>query len=144
MNLATQLGVCAAFVVGMCIVHALGIIAITKSLRLGTMDLSGHKLDLEAFWILVGFSISIFALHLLEIGLFAAFYHYVATMSVDTALFYSASAYTTLGQPSVEFPVKWRLVGAIEGLVGFLLIGWSTTLFVTDINKLIRQDRKRG
>ena len=31
------------------------------------------------------------------------------------------------------------LVGAIEGLVGFLLIGWSTAVFVTDMNKLLRK-----
>ena len=37
------------------------------------------------------------------------------------------------------FPVEWRLVGALEGLIGFLLIGWSTAFFVTDMNRLLRQ-----
>ncbi len=53
-------------------------------------------------------------------------------------MFFSASAYATLGQPEIGFPERWRLVGAMEGLVGFLMIGWSTGVFVNDMNKLLR------
>ena len=41
-------------------------------------------------------------------------------------------------QPGFAFPPQWRLVGAVEALAGFLLIGWSTAVFVTDMNKLLR------
>lgn len=49
---------------------------------------------------------------------------------------YSASAYATLGQAG-EYPTyEWRLVGAIESLIGFLLIGWSTAFIVSKVDKL--------
>ena len=82
----------------------------------------------------------LFMLHAAEIALFA--YFYLAAGAIDTleqALYFSASSYSTLGHPDIPFPDQWRLVGAIEGLAGFLLIGWSTAVFVTDMNKLLRK-----
>jgi hypothetical protein len=82
----------------------------------------------------------LFALHVTEIALFGLFYLAVgAVPDLEQALFYSASAYATLGHPAMNFPLEWRLVGALEGLAGFLLLGWSTAFFVTDMNKLLRQ-----
>lgn len=71
-----------------------------------------------------------FALLFLEVG---------ATRTLEASLYFSASSYATLGHPDIDFPEKWRLLGAMEGLIGFLLIGWSTAVFVTDMNKLIRK-----
>jgi hypothetical protein len=81
----------------------------------------------------------LFALHFVEIALLALFYLAVGAFhGLEEALFFSASAYATLAQPEVGFPIEWRLVGAMEGLIGFLLIGWSTAFFVTDMNRLLR------
>ena len=33
----------------------------------------------------------------------------------------------------------WRIVGAFEGLVGFLMIGWSAAVFVSDMEKVLRR-----
>ncbi|HLL31162.1 MAG TPA: hypothetical protein VK403_09225 [Allosphingosinicella sp.] len=70
----------------------------------------------------------------------AGFYLAVGIFTgLEEALFFSASAYSTLSQPAQDFPVEWRLLGAMEGLIGFLLIGWSTAFFVTDMNRLLRE-----
>ena len=61
-----------------------------------------------------------------------------AIVRFEEALFFSASAYSTLGQPDVAFPEQWRLVGAIEGLIGFLMIGWSAGVFINDMTMLLR------
>ena len=85
-------------------------------------------------------ALGLFALHTLEIGLFASFYLGVGAIGdLEQALYYSTSAYATLGHPDIPFPDQWRLVGAVEGLSGFLLLGWSTAVFVTDMNKLLRK-----
>jgi hypothetical protein len=77
-------------------------------------------------------------LHSLEIGLFGAFYLWVGGVeTVKEALFYSASTYTTLGRTAEYFPPDWRLIGAFEALIGFLLIGWSTAFIVSKANKLM-------
>ncbi len=137
MSLGTQLAASAGLLCLMALVHATGVIAISRALGLEDRTLRAHRVDLHAFALLVTMALCLFALHLIEIGLFAAFY--ILIDAAEPALFFSASAYTTLGTVESALPRDWRLVGAIEGLVGFLLIGWSTGLFITDMNKLLRE-----
>lgn len=140
MNLGTQLLAGTLLVVLMTFVHGLGVVGVTKLLRLEDAALKAHRLDGRAFGLLTSMALSLFAIHALEIWIYAIFYLAVGAIGqLEEALYFSASAYSTLGHPDVAFPTEWRLVGAFEGLVGFLLIGWSTAVFVTDMNKLLRK-----
>jgi hypothetical protein len=140
-SLTVQLLSAGLLVILMVLVHAAGIIGATKLLKLEDRELRAHRVDLKAFGLLTMIALSLFALHMIEISGFALFYQAIgAVKDFETALYFSASAYTTLGHPDVQFPDDWRLVGAIEGLVGFLLIGWSTAVFITDMNKLLRAE----
>ena len=126
-------------------VQGAGIVAATKLLRLEDRKLRAHRVDVKAFGILIAIALVLFALHLLEILIFAAFYMVVGAINeFEPALFFSISAFTTLGHPEMQFPADWRIVGALEGLVGFLLIGWSTAVFVTDMSKLLRESPDQG
>jgi len=140
MNLWPQLFVSAALLCLMALVHAFGVLMLTHILGLDGSKLRAHRVDLAAIGISVGMALGLFSLHIIEILIFAGFY--MAVDAIDTfeaALFFSASSYATLGQPEVQFPEHWRLVGAFEGLVGFLFIGWSTGVFISDMNKLLRE-----
>lgn len=140
-HLWAQLAASAGLVCLMALVHAIGVVGITKSFGLQENALRAHRVDVSALTLLVGVALSLFALHMFEITLFALFFLAVGAIGhIETALYFSASAYATLGQPDVEFPNQWRLVGAVEGLVGFLLIGWSTGVFIADMNKLLREE----
>jgi hypothetical protein len=140
MQLGTQVLACLFLVVVMTLVHGAGVVLVTRLLRLEDAALRAHRLDIGAFALLTSMALILFVLHALEILLFACFYLWIAAMpALEEALYFSASTYATLGHPDVPFPAQWRLVGAIEGLVGFLLIGWSTAVFVTDMNKLLRK-----
>jgi len=140
MQLATQIFAAYALVILMTLVHAIGVVLTTRLLKLEDESLRAHRLDLGAFTLLTSMALFLFALHTLEIGLFALFYLGVGAIGdLEQALYFSTSAYATLGHPDIAFPEHWRLVGAVEGLAGFLLIGWSTAVFVTDMNKLLRK-----
>ena len=140
MHLGTQLVAGTLLVVLLIIVHGLGIVGVTKLLRLEDESLRAHRLNGRAFGLLTSMALAMFTIHAIEIWIYAAFYLAVGAIDeLETALYFSASAYATLGHPDVGFPVRWRLVGAFEGLVGFLLIGWSIAVFVTDMNKLLRK-----
>ncbi|MDQ3143997.1 MAG: two pore domain potassium channel family protein [Pseudomonadota bacterium] len=141
MNLGAQLIASGALVCVMALIHAIGVIGITKALGLDERALRAHRVDFRALGLLVTMALCLFSLHIIEIALFAAFYIGVgAVEGVEPALFFSASAYSTLGTIEASLPNEWRLVGAIEGLVGFLLIGWSTGVFIADMNKLLREE----
>ena len=124
----------------MTIFHGAGVVAIAHVLRLDGERPRRRRLRLEAIPVLSAVALLLFALHSFEIFLFAGFYLAVGAFAgLEEALFFSTTAYATLSQPASGFPVEWRLVGAMEGLIGFLLIGWSTAFFVTDMNRLLRE-----
>lgn len=140
MTLLTQLVAAALLSVILTLVHGAGVVAISKALRLDGERPRRRRFHLETVPVLSAVAILLFALHFLEIALFAGFYLAVGAFgALEDALFFSTTAYATLSQPSADFPVEWRLVGAVEGLIGFLLIGWSTAFLVTDMNRLLRE-----
>ena len=140
-SLGVQLAAGLGLLVVMVVIHGAGIIAATKLLQLEDRTLRAHRVNTKAFSLLISIALCLFGLHLLEITIFALFYLAVGALeTVETALYFSMSAYTTLGHPDLDFPNDWRLVGATEGLIGFLLIGWSTAVFITDMNKVIREE----
>lgn len=139
MQLWTQIATAYLLVILATLIHAMGIVLITRLLRLEDRALRAHRLNVGSFGLLALMALSLFALHTLEIGLFALFFLWVgAVQQLEPALYYSTAAYTTLG-PDIAMPIEWRLVGAVEGLAGFVLIGWSIAIFVTDTNKLLRE-----
>lgn len=139
MQLGTQILIAYLLVILSTLIHAVGIVLITKALRLDDATLRAHRLDLGALALLVTMALGMFALHTMEIGVFALFYLAVGALpDLESALFFSAESYTTLG-PTITLPTEWRLVGAVEGLAGFVLIGWSIAVFVADMNKLLRE-----
>lgn len=144
MQLATQLTTAAMLAVVMTLIHAAGVVAIARLLGLDRPPCETRRRMLGASLVLSEVALLLFVLHIIEIGLFAAFYLAVGAFgTVEEAIFFSTSAYSTLSQPAEGFPIEWRLVGSIEGLIGFLLIGWSTAFFVTDMNSLLRDPGRR-
>ncbi len=135
-----QLGSAAALTVLMALLHGAGIAAIAHWLGLDRDRPMARRLHPRTVAVLSSVALLLFALHVAEIAVYAWFYLAVgAAADFEQALFSSASAYTTLGQPQADFPVEWRVLGALEGLTGFLLLGWSAAFFVTDMNRLLRQ-----
>ena len=136
-TLGVQLGASAAAVLGMTMVHGGGLLAILRGLRLQPEALENRSITARSLLHVGAFGVSLFGLHLFEISLFAGFYLLVgALQSVEEALYFSASAYATLGRTEEFFPTEWRLLGAIEALIGFVLISWSTAFIVSTINHL--------
>ena len=77
-------------------------------------------------------------LHLAEIAVWAFFYAWQGAMSdVSSALYFSAVTYTTTGYGDLVLGPEWRLVGAVEALIGILMCGWSTAFFVAVVGRSI-------
>jgi hypothetical protein len=136
--LSRQLIWAAAMMLACTLVHAFGLIAISKSLGLGDDRLEDMRFGWKGAMVTAGLALLLFLLHTAEIGLFAAFYLVIGVMeTLEEALYYSASAYATLGRTAEYFPVGWRLIGAIEALIGFLMIGWSTAFMVSKAGRIM-------
>lgn len=122
----------------MTVVHALGLTAISKILKLREGRLKEMSFSVKSIALLSAMGFLLLGLHTLEIAIFAGFYLSIDAMeTTEEALYYSASNYATLGRTADYFPSDWRLMGAMEGLMGFLLIGWSTAFIVSKGNRLM-------
>ena len=136
-DLSIQLIVGAIFVVLMVTIHSAGLVAITRSLRLHQDRSIPNEWGLRAAAVLSTYGVLLFVLHLIEIFIFAAFYRWTGSLkSMEEALYYSASSYATLGV-TARFSEEWRLVGALEALIGFVLIGWSTAAMVRTLRRIV-------
>lgn len=139
-ELGVQLALGAGLVLLLVLIHAAGLLGISRLFHLSGDELKDREVNLRSLLILSALGGCVFALHIFEILIFAFFYLLVGALSaVDEALFYSASAYATLGRTTDYFPEDWRLIGALEALVGFILIGWSTALMVSAMQKVAEQ-----
>jgi hypothetical protein len=98
-----------------------------------------------------------FLAHTIEVWLYASVYWLAHLMGIgslkgevqghfDDFLYFSATAYSTLGFGDVYPTGAIRLVSGIEGINGLFLIAWSTsfTYFVMDRLWPLRSDRPKS
>ncbi len=64
-----------------------------------------------------------------------------AVNTLESALYFSASTFTTLGFGDVILSPDWRLLGSFEATNGLLLFGWSTAFLFEIIFNVYRNDR---
>ena len=91
---------------------------------------------------LLGLALALLALHSLEIVEYAILYQALGALpTFETALYFSADTYSTIGGGGVELPRQWRLVGSFEGVNGMVLIGWSTAFLFAAWRDILRPSR---
>lgn len=141
-TLTIQLVVSASLVLATVAIHAVGLIILSRTLRREAREEAEHHispLSFEGVVLVVALVAGLFLLHGLEILLYAlVFVGADAVPTFDDAIFFSAMTYGTVGYSDALLDPAWRLVAAIEGINGLLLIGWSTAFFVTLMGRLIR------
>jgi Ion channel len=85
--------------------------------------------------------IALAGLHGLEIWSYAFLYEALgAVTDLETAVYFSTISYAGIGFDDRYIDPAWRLVSAIEGINGLLLLGWSTAFVVTVVARLGQPD----
>ena len=80
---------------------------------------------------------SIFVIHTVEIWLYALLYVLLGALrNFEVALYFSTTTYSSVGYGDVLLGEKWRILGAIEGATGLIMIGWSTAFLVSLLGQL--------
>ena len=82
-------------------------------------------------------------IHLLQAGVWAAFFHWVVGIRPwHDAYYHSILSLTTMDDSSGVLPERWRLLGAAEGLLGWIVFSWSTAaifMFLTSLRDRAEQ-----
>jgi hypothetical protein len=113
-------------------IHFAGLVGLTALLRHRGSRLKGRLSTIgQGVGILV-VVFSLFALHSLQIWLYAFAYLFVGELhQIETAVYFSTSTFTTVGFGDVILSHNWRMLGVAESMNGFLLISWSTAFLVS-------------
>lgn len=120
-----------AIVIGLTvIVHTIGLIAITHAMTwLTGIFRIHHRRSRVLAMIVVVFGV--FAVLTVEVWLWAAAFVVLGAMpDFETALYFSTITFSTVGDGDVVPAHQWRQFAALEGVNGFLLIGWSTAYLI--------------
>ncbi|WP_162790952.1 two pore domain potassium channel family protein [Enterobacter roggenkampii] len=73
----------------------------------------------------------ILTMHFAESAVFAWYYlRQGAFTSFDVAMYFSITSYTTIGYGDYLLQDNLRILGGYEGLLGSLMVGWSTALII--------------
>lgn len=133
-----QLTLATGMVVLTVLIHGAGITALARGLRIeASVDEERHHFSLKRAVGILIIVLALFTLHGIEIWLYAAVYLLIdAIQNLEAAVYYSTITYASIGFGDTEMARQWRLVGAIEGINGVLLLGWSTAFFVTVVARL--------
>lgn len=112
------------------LIHTWGLMAVTHVMTwlTGRFRLHGHRSRVMAMNTVV---IGIFAVLTVQVWLWAACYMFLGVVGdFPTALYFSTITFSTVGYGDVVPAHEWRLFAALEGVNGFLLIGWSTAYLI--------------
>jgi len=133
--LLTQLVLASAMVLVTVMIHLVGLAILIRLLR------SHHRLmrpiRIMPLTLLLAASVGIFAIHTIEIWLYAALYLQLGAMAeFEQSLYFSTVTYASIGYGDVLLPHAWRILGAIEGATGIIMLGWSTAFLVSLLARL--------
>jgi hypothetical protein len=123
------------------VIHAVGTTAWVRHL---SQKYSGNALGSgrRATLVLVNTALIVFALHTLEIVIWAVAYQLLLPVnelaSFEEAVYFSFVTFTTLGYGDITLNEGWRLLSGIEALNGILLVGWTTAMIFSVVQNIWR------
>jgi voltage-gated potassium channel Kch len=112
------------------LIHTFGLIEITRAMAYLTnkFRMHGHRSRVVAMLSVV---FGLFALLTVEVWFWAVVYRLIGAFpDFEHALYFSTVAFSTVGFGDIIPVYKWRLLGALEAINGFLMIGWSTAYLI--------------
>jgi len=119
------------------LVHFFGLMALTRLMGGAHARLRTQAARLRQAGMILFAVFGIFALHTLEIWLYAALYRALGEVtSFEQALYFATVTFVSLGYGDIVLSEKWRVLSAIEGANGVILIAWSTAFLLTVTNRL--------
>jgi voltage-gated potassium channel len=87
-------------------------------------------------------TVAVIVLHGIVILLWSSCYRWLCFPSWESAFYFSASSYATVGYGDVVLPSKWRLLGPLESMVGMLMSGVSIGLLFAAVTHLVNGDSR--
>jgi voltage-gated potassium channel len=82
------------------------------------------------------------SLYVVEILLWAAFYRWFCFPLWESAFYFSAASYATVGYGDVVLPQMWRTLGPVESIIGVLMCGLSASFLFAIVTRLVEREAR--
>ena len=92
--------------------------------------------------LIVQLTAAVIVLHGLLILFWAGCYRWLCLHSWESAFYFSACTYTTVGYGDVVLPSNWRMLGPLESIIGVLMCGISVSVLFAIVTRLVNRDEQ--
>lgn len=92
--------------------------------------------------LIVQLTAAVIVLHGLLILFWAGCYRWLCLHSWESAFYFSACSYTTVGYGDVVLPSNWRMLGPLESVIGVLMCGISVSVLFAVVTRLVNRDEQ--
>jgi voltage-gated potassium channel len=93
--------------------------------------------------LVVRLTAAVIVLHGVLILFWASCYRRLCFSSWESALYFSASSYATVGYGDVVLSSNWRMLGPLESMIGVLMCGISVSVLFATITRLVTAKGER-
>ena len=93
--------------------------------------------------LVVRLTAAVIVLHAVLILFWASCYRRLCFSSWESALYFSASSYATVGYGDVVLPSNWRMLGPLESIIGVLMCGISVSVLFATVTRLVNREGRR-
>ncbi len=119
------------------IMHFLGLLFLIRILNRKGHGFKPHESLIGQGLLLILVVLGLVLIHTTEIWVYAFLFLAIGALpDFDTALYFSTTAFTTVGFGDVTLSREWRLLGAIEAANGLILFSWSIAFLLSMTGKL--------
>jgi hypothetical protein len=137
-----ELFIATAMVLVTVLIHGGGLFGLSRALRLEAREEAAahlHPMSPRGMAITLLLVLGLIALHGIEIWAYAILYLALdAVHLLREAVYFSTITYATIGYDDNSIAPGWKLIAAIEGVNGVILLGWSTAFFVRVVARMGR------
>ena len=137
-----QIGAAVLLVVSTLCVQCAGVAALITWLRSVSGKIHKPQISYSAALVMRA-TIAIIILQGIIILLWACCYRWLCLPSWNSSFYFSATSYSTVGYGDVVLPLKWRLLGPLESMMGVLMCGISVSLLFALIMHLVKDPELR-
>jgi len=90
--------------------------------------------------LMVRFTSVMIGMHVGQVLLWAMFYRWRCLPSWESAFYFSAGSYSTIGCPDIVLPRVWRVLGPLESVAGMLMCGLSVSFLFAIVTRLVGRE----
>lgn len=129
-------------------VQAVTLTALQRQFPLLEDWMRGHRSFVWEVLVVYIVILVVITMHVVQASIWALFFHFgIGIGSIHDAFYHSILSLTTMDDSSGVLPERWRMLGAAEGLTGWMVFSWSTAwtfLFLTALRRARSRTARRS